>query len=72
MTYKGGFATVPEDLAEAAILTVVAWWTDKDRKYTRLISFGAQGESVTLERTAIPSVARDLIQPFKRMIAIGI
>jgi hypothetical protein len=72
MTYKGGFATVPDDLAEAAILTVMAWWTDKDRKYTRMISFGAQGESVTLERTAIPSVARDLIQPFTRIRMVGI
>lgn len=72
MTYKGGFATVPDDLAEAAILIVMAWWTDKDRKYTRLVSFGAQGESVTLERTAIPAVARDLIQPFMRIRMIGI
>lgn len=71
-SYKGGFATVPEDLAEAAILTVVAWWTDKDRKYTRISSFAAQGESVTLERTAIPAIARELLEPFKRMVFLGV
>lgn len=72
ITYKGGFATIPEDLAEAAILTVMAWWTDKDRKWTRVISYGAQGESVTLERTAIPLIAKDMLQPFKRITMTGI
>lgn len=72
ITYKGGFTPVPEDLAEAAILTAMAWWTDKDRKYTRLVSFGAQGENVTLEKMAIPTIAKDLIQSFKRALMVGI
>ena len=72
ITYQGGFSPVPEDLAEACILTVMAWYMDKDRGYIRLQSFSAQGESVTLEKTAIPTIVRELIAPFIRPAMIGI
>ncbi len=72
LSYAGGFSPVPEDLAEAAILTVMAWYMDKDRGYIRLQSFSAQGESVTLEKTAIPTIVRELIAPFIRPAVIGI
>lgn len=72
ITYQGGFSPIPEDLAEAAIQTVMAWFLDKDRGYLRLTSFSAQGETVQLEKTAIPSVAMELLQPFIRPVMIGI
>lgn len=72
ITYAGGFSSIPEDLAEAAIQTVMAWFLDKDRGYLRLTSFSAQGETVQLEKTAIPSVAMELLQPFIRPVVIGI
>lgn len=72
ITYKGGFPTVPEDLAEACIVTVMAWFFDKERKYVRILSYGAQGESVTLEKTALPTVAQDLLAPFVRPTVIGL
>lgn len=72
MTYNGGFATIPEDLAEGCILTVQAWFLDKDRGYIRLSSFSAQGESVQLEKTAIPAVAKEMIEQFVRPVVMGI
>jgi len=71
-TYKGGFATIPEDLAEGCILTVMAWFLDKDRGYIRLTSFSAQGESIQLEKTAIPTVAKEMIEQFVRPVVVGI
>lgn len=72
MTYNGGFATIPEDLAEGCILTVMAWFLDKDRGYIRLSSFSAQGESIQLEKTAIPTVAKEMIEHFVRPVTVGI
>lgn len=72
ISYLGGFSPVPEDLAEAAIQTAMAWFMDKDRGYLRLTSFSAQGETVQLEKTAIPTVAMELLQPFIRPVVIGI
>jgi len=72
LTYNGGFTTIPDDLAEACLITAMAWYMDKDRGYTRLSSFSAQGESVQLEKTALPTVARELLEPFVRPVMVGI
>lgn len=72
ISYPGGFSPLPDDLAEAAIHTAMAWFMDKDRGYIRLTSFSAQGETVQLEKTAIPTVAKELLEPFIRPIMIGI
>lgn len=72
ITYSGGFTTIPDDLAEACILTAMAWYYDKDRGYIRLRSISAQGQSAVLEKDAIPTTAWEMLQPFIRPMAIGI
>jgi hypothetical protein len=71
-TYNGGFSPLPEDLTEACIVTVMAWFMDKDRKYIRLIAASAQGEYIGLDKSALPQVVREILTSFVRPVVLGI
>ena len=72
MTYPGGFSPVPDDPAEACLIIASAWFIDKDRGYLRVQSLSSQGESIQLDKSAIPTIARELLQSFCRGSVCGI
>ena len=64
ITGDWGFATIPDDVREAAIVSVVHNMRTTVGQYS--VADGAGGET-RYERVEIPQAARDLLDPFRRM-----
>lgn len=58
----GGYATVPDDLTHAAVMTVAHWWRLRTR-LGRTAQSDARGNSQAAPET-IPAAARELLSPF--------
>lgn len=64
LTYTGGFATIPEDLKEAAALILLTFWRDRDKKLTDVTTLSGPFGSVSiLDR--MPQKARQILESYE-------
>lgn len=73
LTYRGGYATMPDDLQQACLYLVQKLWRDQDRQQTGMTVISIpQGGAVTIPEPAIPREVLLLLEPYRRFVGAGV
>lgn len=68
ITYTAGYATVPNDVAQACVELVAKRYKDRDR--VGLVSKGLAGETTMYETKALPDHVKLILQQYKKVVPV--
>ena len=66
ITYTAGETTVPDDLQLAALITLKAFWQEKDKSFERVASVNVPGQTLNFFQEALPLEAQLILNQRRR------